>query len=157
MPKPLENFNDALKFAMKLIGLRRRSEAEIRSRLQERGTDEELEARVIEELYRFRYLDDESFAESYINDRIRFRPSGSLALRNELKRKGIRQDIIELKLEELFDEEKELATAESLTEKKLKTARTDDKKKLKAKMIFYLKSRGFSSQIIDQALRSTLE
>jgi len=157
MPKPLENFNDAMKFAMKLIGLRRRSEAEIRARLQKRGADEDLESQVIEELYHFRYLDDESFAESYINDRIRFKPSGSIALRIELRKKGIRQDIIDAKMEELFDAKKELETAQSLAKKKLKTIKTEDKKKLQAKMIFYLKSRGFSSQIIDQALKSTLE
>lgn len=157
MPKTLENTDDAMRFAMKLIGLRRRSEAEIRQRLEEKSATPELVEEIVEELYRYRYLDDEAFAESYINDRINFRPAGRYAIKNELIRKGISPKIIEDKLSGLLGKEKELDLAGALIRKKIRTAGKSDTDKMRSKLIFHLKSRGFSSDIISQAMKNALE
>jgi len=157
MPQPLDNKNDALKFAMKLIGLRRRSEAEIRQRLADKGCDAALTEETVAELYRYKYLDDEAFAESYINDRMNFRPAGRFVLKNELAKKGIAKNIIEEKLAELTGGERELAVAEKLIEKKLRTSNPKDEKKLRDRIIYHLRSRGFSSEIISQAMQNKLK
>jgi regulatory protein len=156
MPKTIDNKNDALKFAMKLIGLRRRSEAEIRERLGEKGCDETLTEETVSELYKFSYLDDAAFAESYINDRIRFRPAGSFLIKMELQKKGIAHDIIEEKLSELLSAKDELSLARKLLEKKMRTSPAVDGDKARAKLAFYLRSRGFSPQIINEAIQDIL-
>ena len=157
MPQPLDNKNDALKFAMKLIGLRRRSEAEIRQRLADKGCDAALTEETVAELYRYKYLDDEAFAESYINDRMNFRPVGRFVLKNELEKKGIAKSIIEEKLAKLTSEEQELEMAKKLIEKKLRTSNLKDEKKLRDRIIYHLRSRGFSSEIISQAMQNKLK
>lgn len=157
MPQAIDNKNDALKFAMKLIGLRRRSEAEIRQRLEGKGCDAALTEETVVELYRYKYLDDEAFAESYINDRMNFRPAGRFVLKSELKKKGINESIIEDKLAELTDGKKELEMAEKLIEKKLRMSGPKDEKKLQGRIIYYLQSRGFSSEIISQAMKNKLK
>lgn len=156
MPKTIDDKNDALKLAMKLIGLRRRSEIEIRERLREKGCDEALAEETVSELYKFGYLDDPAFAESYINDRIRFRPAGSFLIRLELQKKGIAHDIIEEKLSELLSAKDELSLARKLLEKKMRTSPPKDGDKVKAKLAFYLRSRGFSPQVINEAIRDIL-
>ena len=157
MAQTIDNKNDALKFAMKLITLRRRSEAEIRKRLKEKGCAEQLTDETVAELYHYKYLDDTAFAESYINDRINFRPAGRFVIKNELKKSGIAPDIITEKLDELLDEKKELELAEKLVEKKLRTTSLEDKQKLRARIVYHLQSRGFSSKIISQALENKIE
>lgn len=156
MSKTIDNRNEALKFAMKLIGLRRRSEAEIRERLREKGSDEALTKETVSELYRFGYLDDAAFAESYINDRIKFRPAGRFLIKMELQEKGIASAVIDEKLSALLGAEEELSLAKKLLEKKLRTSPPKDGDKMKAKLAFYLKSRGFSPQIINEAIRDIL-
>ncbi|MDD3006604.1 MAG: regulatory protein RecX [Candidatus Pacebacteria bacterium] len=157
MPKIIETKNDALKFAMKLIGLRRRSEAEIRQRLEAKGCDTALTEETVAELYRYKYLNDEMFAESYINDRINFRPAGRFAITNELKKKGIAPNIIKDKLDELMDKTKELELAEKLVEKKIRTSGTTDEKKLRSRIVYHLQSRGFSAAIASQAMKNKLK
>lgn len=157
MPEPLDNRNDALKFAMKLIGLRRQSETEIRQRLEAKGCDRELVEDTVAELYRYKYLDDQAFAEAYINDRTNFRPAGRFVLENELKKKGIAPNIIKDRLDELLDKTKELELAEKLVEKKIRTSGTKDEKKIRDRIIYHLRSRGFSSETISQAMRNKLK
>ncbi|MDD3190697.1 MAG: regulatory protein RecX [Candidatus Pacebacteria bacterium] len=152
-----KNKNDALKFAMKLIGLRRRSETEIRQRLKDKGFDKPLIEETVEELYRFKYLNDEAFAESYINDRINFRPAGKFVIRNELKKRGVSEKIIEEKLEELLSDEKELEMAGNLLQKKIRIIHSKDPQKIRGKVLYFLKSRGFSQNTISQAMQNELE
>lgn len=157
MAQAIDNKNDALKFAMKLIGLRRRSEAEVRKRLKDKGCAGELINETVTELYHYKYMDDTAFAESYIHDRINFHPSGRFVIKNELKKSGIAPAIIEEKLDELLNEKKELELAERLVDKKLRTTSLEDKKKLRARIVYHLQSRGFSSKIISQALENKIE
>lgn len=152
----MDNKDDALRFAMKLIGLRRRSEAEIRSRLRKKGCGEELAGETVSELYKFGYLDDAAFAESYINDRMRFRPAGRFLIKLELREKGIADGIIEDKLSELLGKEEELSLAKKLLEKKMRASPPKDGGKARARLAFYLKSRGFSPGTIDEAIRDIL-
>lgn len=151
-----ENKNEALKFAMKLIGLRKRSIFEIKQRLKEKGYNSNISAEIIKELQGYKYLDDESFAESYIRDRIQFRPSGKTLIKVELRKKGIDSKIIEEKLEELLDEEKELEMARKIVKKKAKTLINKEPRKVFAKILFHLKSKGFSSHIIQKAMQKEL-
>lgn len=151
-----ENKNEALKFAMKLIGLRKRSVFEIKQRLREKGYSSNISSEIIKELQGYKYLDDESFAESYIRDRIQFRPSGKTLVKIELRKKGIDSKIIEEKLEELLDEEKELEMARKIVKKKAKILTNKESQKVYAKILFHLKSKGFSSHIIQKAMQKEL-
>ena len=84
----MEDKNQALKFAMKLLDIRKRSVFEIRKRLKQKEFEEEIINEVIKELFEYGYLNDEEFAEAYINDRINFNPRGSFLVKKELREKG---------------------------------------------------------------------
>ena len=74
--KTMKEKNQALQFAMKLIGLRKRSVFEVTERLKKKGFKENIIKEILKELKNYKYLNDEQFAESYINDRMNFRPCG---------------------------------------------------------------------------------
>lgn len=152
-----EEKNIALKFAMKLIGLRRRSEFEIRQRLKSKRISREMTDEIVEELKKYNYVDDEKFAESYINDRINLHPAGRYLIKMELKSKGIRENIIDDALNEILDIEKELEIAGLLFEKKLKTINSNDPRKVRIKVMNYLKTKGFSSGTIGQLIKNKIE
>jgi len=154
----MDEKNQALQFAMKLIGLRRRSVFEIEERLKEKSYPDDVISYVIEELKRFKYLDDGTFAESFINDRINLRPCGKRLIERELRNKGISTETAKEKLDMLIDENKELELAQRLASKKIASIKDiSDKNKIKRKLAAYLSSKGFSFDIIGQTLKNTLE
>ena len=156
MPEDEEK-NKAMKFAMKLIGLRRRSEFEMRKKLQEKGIEGGLAEEVMDELKRFHYIDDEKFAESYINDRINLRPAGKFLIKMELKARGVREPTIDQKLEELVSDERELEMAQALVRKRINGLRPQESEKDRIKLMNYLKARGFSAGTISQAIQNEIK
>ena len=154
----METKNEALKFAMKLLGLRKRSVFEIENRLQKKGYETDIIKQVLEDLNRYKYIDDKAFAESYINDRMNFRPCGRFLIKKELKEKGIAENIIERKITELISEEREIYSAQKLAQRKLKTIRDKtDKNKEIQKVKLYLQTKGYSFDIISQAIENEIE
>ena len=51
-----------------------------------------------------KYLDDESFARMWVDQRERFRPTSARALRFELRQKGVDRNVIDEVVEEVDDE-----------------------------------------------------
>lgn len=153
----MEEKNLALQFAMKLIGLRRRSVFEIEKRLRQKGYPSEISDEAVKDLKGFGYLDDEKFAESYINDRMNFRACGKRLLAKELRERGIDENLAESKINELMSDEKEMELAEKIIEKKIRSQNVNlEKKKLYKKFASLLQSKGFSFDIISKVLENKL-
>jgi len=145
--------NQAMKFAMKLLSVRKRSVFEITKRLRQKKIAENIIDEIVKELFEYKYLNDEEFAEAYINDRINFNPRGNFLIRKELREKGIAENIISEKIKELLPAKKELELAKKAAEKKLEYLNKDlEKNKVYQKIGAYLQSKGYSSYIIREAL-----
>lgn len=77
------------------LGVRSRSVAETRQRLQHLGFPETLIDGVIGRLIEMGYLDDVAFARAWIESRDRARPRGEMALKRELALKGVARSIVD--------------------------------------------------------------
>ena len=153
----MENKNQAVKFAIKLLSIRKRSVFEMRNRLKRKEFENEIIDEVIKELFEYKYLNDEEFAEAYINDRINFNPRGSFLVRKELREKGIAENIVDQKMKKLFPAEKEMKLARKSAEKKIETLNKDlEKNKVYQKVGSYLQTKGYASWIIREVLEDTL-
>jgi regulatory protein len=86
--------------AARLLESRSRSEHEIRRRLTSAGYRAPLVEQAVARLVELGFLDDEAFARSWIASRDRARPRGEIALRRELRLKGIAPTTIDAVLEE---------------------------------------------------------
>ena len=149
--------NQAMKFAMKLLSVRKRSVFEITKRLRQKEFAADIINQVVKELFEYKYLNDEEFAEAYLNDRINFNPRGSFLIKKELREKGIAENIISEKIKELLPEKKELALAKKTAEKKLEYLNKDlEKNKIYLKIGAYLQSKGYSSFIIREVLEDII-
>lgn len=83
-----------LEAALRFLEARQRSIAEVRTRLNRAGYRPELVEGAIARLTELGMLDDEAFAESWVESRDRARPRGERALQRELYVKGIDRELI---------------------------------------------------------------
>ncbi len=91
--------------ALHFLSYRPRSSAEVRQNLAKRGTPEALVEETVNRLQRAGLINDQEFARAWVENRNTFQPRSKLALRMELRRKGLSDEIVQLVLDEQVDEE----------------------------------------------------
>lgn len=99
--------------AAAFLAVRSRSVDETRKRLVHLGYPASIVEQVLERLVEIGYLDDDAFARAWVESRDRARPRGAVALRRELQRKGVPDDVINGILEERAARAAERADPES--------------------------------------------
>lgn len=129
---------EALDKAVKYLGVRLRSEYEIKQYLHTKGFANEDIDEVLEILREYKYVDDLAYAGAFIRDRLNFNPCGSKKIYAELRKRGINGGIISQALADNMCAEVEAAAAVKVALKQ----RIDSKEKL----LRYLLGRGFSYQ-----------
>ena len=130
--------------ALHLISLRPRSIAEVRRRLQQKEYDDAIIEQVIADLEAVDLLDDLAFAQFWVEQRETFKPRSRMALRHELRQKGVERDIIESALAD-FDE---MAMAETIARKKAQQWAHYPQADFRMKLGRFLQQRGFHYDII---------
>ena len=136
------------KRALHLLEKQDRSEKNLRDKLKEGGYPSNIIDEAIDYINSYGYLDDARMAASYI--RFYQESRSKQRIKQDLLKKGIREDVIENCFEEEYTAD-ELDLVESLLQKKnydKESATYQDK----AKMYRFLAGRGFSSDIINKAL-----
>lgn len=89
-----EEIEAAYERVLDYLSYRPRSCAETERYLRRRGVSPSATEAVIERLLGAGLLDDEAFAEYWVENREQFRPRGQRALRYELRQKGVRDAVI---------------------------------------------------------------
>jgi regulatory protein len=141
--------------AYRLLTYRPRSRAEIEAKLVDRGFHDAVIAAVLADLARLGYVNDLRFAREWAQGRIRLRGFGRRRIGQELKNKGIGQEIIRDVFTEVFSGETEIETAEQVAEKKLSTMKTLDRLTRRRRLAGFLERKGFSFEIIRDVLKRT--
>jgi len=90
--------------ALHFLSFRPRSSAEVRQNLSKRGISESLIEETLDRLQSTGQIDDEAFARAWVENRNTFRPRGKPALRLELRRKGLSDEIVQSVLNTQVDE-----------------------------------------------------
>ena len=85
--------------------------------LRQKGYASDAIAAALERLLAQRYVDDEAFAQSWRENRDRFRPRGARALRYELRQKGVASEIIDDVLTDLDEDASAWAALEGQLER----------------------------------------
>lgn len=143
-----EQIDRATRLAAHSLDARPRSVAELRSYLQRKEFTPDTIERALQRLSRAGLLDDASFARFWIENRQLCRPRGKLALRDELRRKGVAPDVIDTTLQdsELLGDER--ARAEVLARAALRRyTAAADYPTFARRMGGYLQRRGFAMDI----------
>ncbi|MBT6069301.1 regulatory protein RecX [Candidatus Peregrinibacteria bacterium] len=114
---------------------------EIRKKLWNKEFGKEVVRDTIGEFIRLGYLDDEKYVGKYVRTRLNLSPRGEFLLRMELKRKGVKEEIID----KYFFENPvdEIEAAQEFLRRKERTLQRLEPSKRRTKTAYFLKSKGF--------------
>jgi regulatory protein len=146
-------FHTSLDRAVGLLARRPRSASEIRRYLEGRDEPEAVIERVVTRLQERGYLDDEAFAAWWVQNRLRNRPRGRWALRQELTQRGVGSEHIAAALVGIDDAQ----TALDLALKRAERYRGLDRDGLRRKLGAYLRRRGYGFEVVRKALDAVWE
>ena len=141
--KDRDRFAQAKDRALRYLSYRPRSESEVLWNLRQKGYEDDLIAGVIHYLIERQLLDDEAFAAYWVEQRETFKPRSRLALRQELRQKGIARAVIEAAVAEVD----EAGAAKRAAEKRARRWRHLPYEEFRKKMGGYLQRRGFGYDI----------
>jgi len=136
--------------ALNFLSYRPRSRREVELRLARSGTEQSVVEAVVGRLERTGLLDDGAFARFWVDNRQSFRPRGKLALRAEMRQKGLANEVIDEALESVGDEA-EAAYEAGIA--KVRSYRSLDDREFLRRMIAYLQRRGFTYGVAGPAAK----
>ncbi len=137
---------------LKYLAYRPRSTSEVRRYLREKGVSAEVCELVAGRLERVGLLDDRAFARYWVENRETFRPRGRRLLRQELRAKGIDEELV---VEVLSGVDEESSAFRAASSKATRYAGLDDEG-FSAKMSGFLRRRGFDYEVVRETVSRVL-
>lgn len=141
----------AMERAVKLLSMRDHSEGELREKLYQAGYPDAVIDQVIDKLEIMNLVDDENFAESWVESRAH--RHGRKRLEQELTRKGVARDTARRAVSTLTDED-QLQDAVRLVGKFLARTHGDMDRSLYQRTLAMLARHGYDADIARKALMS---
>lgn len=145
-----ENRSLAFNYSLKYLSFRARSIKEVYEYLIRKNFIQDTIDTVLKKLIDLKFLDDKEFARNWIESRQKYKGKSKYILKNELRLKGLSEDIIEPLLKEAQDD---LETARILFDKKKKTFGKLPPEEFKKKMAGFLQRKGFTFEVINKLFR----
>jgi regulatory protein len=137
--------------ALSLVSSRSKSNWEVAMYLKRKGADEDQIKNILSKLSNLKLINDESYAQAFVNTKTNLKPISKRKLIAELKKKKISETFITSAIENI--EINDVQSLKQLIERK----RTQTKYKDQQKLMQYLSRQGFNYGDIKQALSSETE
>jgi len=134
---------------MRFVAIRPRSMWEVDNYLKRKGVEEDAKDEILNKLSNSGFVDDESFARSWVANRRLLKPVSKRRLTQELRIKRVDSTVIDKILAE--DEVTDIATLQQLIAKKRNQYKDD------LKFMQYLARQGYSYQDVKEALSRDIE
>lgn len=145
--------------ALSFLARRFHSERELLIKLKTKAYEERLIKIVLNDLREKSFIDDQVFANHFIEEKLKKKRWGKNKIRAALFSKGVSSSIIDDVLQSFNSEEDQNEVAFSLAKKKFENLklRETDSKKLKQNIISFLLSRGFDYEVSSGAVNKIIE
>lgn len=145
--KPLkdpQDYDHGWQYALFLLNLRMRTVAEMEEKMARRGYIDRVIAEVINNLLQEKFLDDDNYAEVFINNMKAYKTWGRFMMKKKMYEKKLPKELIEKSLSEFVSEEDEREIAERYLQREykdvdLRSLDYQDKQKVMRRLL----SRGF--------------
>lgn len=145
--KPLKDpadYDHGYQYALFLLNLSMRTVEEMREKMTRRGYTSTVINEVINNLLQEKYLNDENYAEVFINSMKNYKTWGRFMMKKKLYEKKLAKELIEQKLTELVSDADEIEIATRYLEREYKSIEIrdltyDEKQKIMRRLM----SRGF--------------
>ena len=134
-------------YLLRLLSRRIYSRYEILRKLNNKGYPESIISNLVFWLGDNNHINDELFAKMWAQFRLQNKPIGRYRLNQELRLKGIKQDIIQKVIDETYNEMDELTLARNLIKEKIASSEIKNIRIDPKKIYNFLLRRGFSIEI----------
>jgi len=148
-------YSDAMSMALYALAPRAKSRAELHSQLLKRGVEAEVSSNVLDSLELQGLLNDLEFAKIWSESRRRQKKLSSGVIIQELRTKGVAQDIIDEVMQE-SDPDEEYAMAYALAERKYRSCAHLDQMVIYRRVHSLLARKGFNHQLTERIMRELL-
>lgn len=133
-----------------------RSRSELAQALAKRNVPDEVAAQVLDRFEELGLIDDEAFAQSWVDSRQRTRGLAGRALAQELRRKGIDDEVVREAVDGI-DPDSERETARRLVRKKLPSLRRYDRDVQVRRLAGMLARKGYPSGVAYSVVKEELD
>ncbi|MEE8359426.1 MAG: regulatory protein RecX [Candidatus Omnitrophota bacterium] len=145
-------FLKALNYAERLLAVKDRSRREIEQRLEDKSYNKDCIAEVVEYLKQKGFVDDKRLVSEWLKASSTWRPKGVLAIKSELYKRGINEELINDALKDADIGYDEYKIAKAIVEKRSKELKGVNDFKRKKNLYSYLARRGFSFDVINDII-----
>lgn len=166
--KEPENLGKAYEYAVFLLSLRLRTVGEVLKKMRQRGYTGKVIGVVIERLKNQKYLDDERYAEIFLENLKTYRTFGYYGIKKKLMQKNLSNELVDRLLSENLSIDDEISIGErflgkegyEIKKRSLKdeieyqtySDPEDETQKQKQRMVNKLKSKGFRGEVVARLL-----
>ena len=154
--QPIDSTDAAFASALRYLGYRARSAAEVKNFLRRRGVADSVVDATVAKLTGFNFINDESFARNWALSRAQSQGYGPRKIEQELRTKGVVDAVIGKVVKEIFDQEDEEKRARKILEKKFSGEILQEPRALR-RAVAFLQRRGYSSRVIFTLLRCPID
>jgi regulatory protein len=154
--KPIDSVEQAFERALRYLGYRARSGAEVKNYLHQRGGTDAVVDATIEKLRGFNFINDEAFARNWALSRAQNQGYGPGKIEQELRTKGVADGQIDAVVKEIFASETEEARARKVLQKKFGRENFREPRALR-RAVAFLERRGYNSKVIFTLLRCPID
>ena len=159
LPEQLEQLRSeeaeqqAVDRALNYLSFRPRSREEVRRYLQRKETPPYVIDAALERLDRLNFVDDRTFVEFWVENREKFNPRGSRAVKNELRQKGVERDVVDELVDSDGDEELALRAARKKATSLVHTPGMDYAT-FRNRLGGFLQRRGFGYEVVTRTVKA---
>jgi regulatory protein len=134
---------------------RARSRRELADKLAQKNVPDDLATRLLDRFEEVGLVDDAAFARTWVEDRHTSRGLAPRALAQELRRKGVDDDVAREALDQIDPDEQE-ATARALVRKKLRSLERFDEQTRTRRLVGLLARKGYAPGLAYAIVRDEL-
>jgi regulatory protein len=149
-------YKTALGKAMAICSRREHCVQEIKEKLSSWEVSDDDSERIIAELIKENFLNEERFARAFVKDKFNYNKWGKIKISAHLRVKRIPSAIIKTALESI-DDDVYIKTVTAIISSHKRSVKSKNKYDLKAKLLRYGLSKGFESSILYDILNVTEE
>ena len=141
--------------AWRLLNHRPRAAGELKQSLRQRKFPSAIAEQVVTSLIEKGFLNDERFAQQLVTERKR-RLDGPRRIKQELKKRGLSEEIMAEVAEDLGSREEQLESASELLLKWNKRSKPTDLSKRRQSAAAFLARRGYGGEVVWQAVKDVI-
>jgi regulatory protein len=141
--------------ALRFVGVRDRTEQEVRAHLLKRGCSPGSADEILGRLRTWGYLDDARVALSYARGRLERDHWGPARLVREMGRRGIAPELVHETLRRLLDDVEEISLARHAAERYLRAHPGATGERGMRRLAGFLGRRGYSGEVVSRLVRES--